>query len=157
MILAEEHDGTYLIRADCENMAAAGYTITVTAEALVQQGIITTRAVRDTRPVVAATGQQMQPDSAARLHNRRVWRRWARQTAHNVSKAAAVLCGVSLAVSVSVLLRPKHAPRTAYWVTYLGACFAPLSVVDSSKRRLPTPDADSSGRSHGALVQQEAY
>jgi hypothetical protein len=89
----------------------------------VQQGIITARAVRATRPVAAAgQQQQQQPDAATRTHNRRVWRRWGRQTAHNVSKAAAVLCGASLAVGVGVLLRPKHAPRTAYWVTYLGMC-----------------------------------
>ena len=107
-------------------VAGAGYAITVTAEAIVQQSIVTTRAVRDTRPMAAAAAaagaQRRQPDAAARAHNRRVWRRWGRQTAHNVSKAVAVLCGASLAVAVGVLLRPKHAPRTAYWVTYLGAC-----------------------------------
>lgn len=38
---------------------------------------------------------------------------------HNASKAAAVLAAVYAAVGAAGLLRPDHAPRTAYWLTLI--------------------------------------
>eukprot|EP00238_Polyblepharides_amylifera_P009645 CAMPEP_0196578906 /NCGR_PEP_ID=MMETSP1081-20130531/12383_1 /TAXON_ID=36882 /ORGANISM="Pyramimonas amylifera, Strain CCMP720" /LENGTH=233 /DNA_ID=CAMNT_0041898295 /DNA_START=367 /DNA_END=1068 /DNA_ORIENTATION=- len=93
---------------------ARGYILIVVSDALVQQSLITYKAVGQAR-------QLRKANQSTDI----VWQKLARQSVHNLAKMVGILTAASLACGVVVLLRPRECPRIAYWGT-----LAALSVGD---------------------------